>query len=77
MSNISVVQVNIKKDPCFIFEQLLFSFGSISGNFGFQTCSHGDVLGSVLGTGIVRDKLGDIMLQVDPFVIFSSYIPQM
>ncbi|KAM7498691.1 hypothetical protein LguiA_023105 [Lonicera macranthoides] len=36
---------------------------SISGNFGFQTCSHGDVLGSVLGTGIVRDKLGDIMLQ--------------
>ncbi|XP_076905554.1 uncharacterized protein LOC143561320 isoform X1 [Bidens hawaiensis] len=36
---------------------------SISGNFGFQPCSHGDFLGSILGTGIVRDKLGDILLQ--------------
>ncbi|KAL8510228.1 hypothetical protein ACS0TY_017152 [Phlomoides rotata] len=36
---------------------------SISGNFGFETCTHGDFLGSILGTGIVRDKLGDILLQ--------------
>ncbi|KAG6401106.1 hypothetical protein SASPL_137951 [Salvia splendens] len=36
---------------------------SISGNFGFETCSHGDFLGAILGTGIVRDKLGDIILQ--------------
>ncbi|KAK1431001.1 hypothetical protein QVD17_14188 [Tagetes erecta] len=36
---------------------------SISGNFSFQPCSHGDFLGSILGTGIVRDKLGDILLQ--------------
>ncbi|KAL8144988.1 hypothetical protein AgCh_003270 [Apium graveolens] len=36
---------------------------SISGNFGFQPCSHGDFLGSILGTGISRDKLGDIILQ--------------
>lgn len=36
---------------------------SISGNFGFQPCSHGDFLGAILGTGIVRDKLGDILLQ--------------
>ncbi|KAK2968442.1 hypothetical protein RJ640_004448 [Escallonia rubra] len=36
---------------------------SISGNFGFQPCSHGDFLGSILGTGITRDKLGDIILQ--------------
>ncbi|KAK1395593.1 putative RNA-binding protein YlmH [Heracleum sosnowskyi] len=36
---------------------------SISGNFGFQPCSHGDFLGSILGTGISRDKLGDILLQ--------------
>lgn len=35
----------------------------ISGNFGFVSCSHGDFLGSILGTGIVRDKLGDIILQ--------------
>ncbi|KAL0301187.1 UNVERIFIED_CONTAM: hypothetical protein Sradi_6395500 [Sesamum radiatum] len=38
---------------------------SISGNFGFEPCSHGDFLGAILGTGIVRDKLGDIILQGD------------
>ncbi|KAH0774540.1 hypothetical protein KY290_011677 [Solanum tuberosum] len=32
---------------------------SISGNFSFQPCSHGDFL----GTGIARNKLGDILLQ--------------
>ncbi|XP_010675522.1 uncharacterized protein LOC104891514 [Beta vulgaris subsp. vulgaris] len=36
---------------------------SITGNFGYQPPSHGDFLGSVLGTGIAREKLGDIMLQ--------------
>ncbi|KAH6764270.1 RNA-binding S4 domain-containing protein [Perilla frutescens var. hirtella] len=36
---------------------------SISGNFGFEPCTHGDFLGAILGTGIVRDKLGDIILQ--------------
>ncbi|XP_072953457.1 uncharacterized protein [Typha angustifolia] len=38
---------------------------SISGNFGFEPCSHGDFLGSILGTGIAREKLGDILLQGD------------
>ncbi|KAJ4970218.1 hypothetical protein NE237_003317 [Protea cynaroides] len=37
---------------------------SITGNFGFQPCSHGDFLGAILGTGIAREKLGDILLQV-------------
>ncbi|ONK70138.1 uncharacterized protein A4U43_C05F30650 [Asparagus officinalis] len=36
---------------------------SISGNFGFEPCSHGDFLGAILGTGIVREKLGDILVQ--------------
>ncbi|KAK9674463.1 hypothetical protein RND81_12G234300 [Saponaria officinalis] len=36
---------------------------SITGNFGFQPPSHGDFLGSILGTGIAREKLGDIILQ--------------
>nr|XP_029120164.1 uncharacterized protein LOC105040991 isoform X2 [Elaeis guineensis] len=36
---------------------------SISGNFGFEACSHGDFLGAILGTGIVREKVGDILLQ--------------
>ncbi|XP_073149128.1 uncharacterized protein [Henckelia pumila] len=36
---------------------------NVSGNFGFGSYSHGDFLGSILGTGIVRDKVGDIILQ--------------
>ncbi|KAF9590004.1 hypothetical protein IFM89_030154 [Coptis chinensis] len=36
---------------------------SITGNFGFQPCSHGDFLGAILGVGIAREKLGDILLQ--------------
>uniref|UniRef100_A0A1D1Y3T2 Putative RNA-binding protein ylmH n=2 Tax=Anthurium amnicola TaxID=1678845 RepID=A0A1D1Y3T2_9ARAE len=35
----------------------------ISGNFEFEPCSHGDFLGTILGTGIVREKVGDILLQ--------------
>uniref|UniRef100_A0A7C8Z0D0 RNA-binding S4 domain-containing protein n=1 Tax=Opuntia streptacantha TaxID=393608 RepID=A0A7C8Z0D0_OPUST len=38
---------------------------SITGNFGFQPPSHSDILGSLLGTGIAREKLGDIILQVE------------
>ncbi|KAJ0101926.1 hypothetical protein Patl1_04682 [Pistacia atlantica] len=36
---------------------------SITGNFVFEPCSHGDFLGAILGTGIAREKLGDIILQ--------------
>ncbi|GMI85327.1 hypothetical protein like AT1G53120 [Hibiscus trionum] len=36
---------------------------NISGNFSFQPCSHGDFLGTILGKGIAREKLGDIILQ--------------
>ncbi|KAK8507397.1 hypothetical protein V6N13_141418 [Hibiscus sabdariffa] len=36
---------------------------NISGNFSFQPCSHGDFLGAILGKGITREKLGDIILQ--------------
>ncbi|XP_030511950.1 putative RNA-binding protein YlmH isoform X2 [Rhodamnia argentea] len=36
---------------------------SITGNFSFDSCSHGDFLGAILATGIARDKLGDILLQ--------------
>ncbi|KAJ6724467.1 RNA-BINDING PROTEIN YLMH-RELATED [Salix viminalis] len=35
---------------------------SITGNFGLQPCSHGDFLGAILGTGIAKNKLGDIIL---------------
>jgi len=30
----------------------------------FETASHGDFLGSILGTGVTRDKVGDIIMQV-------------
>ncbi|KAI4322949.1 hypothetical protein L6164_022595 [Bauhinia variegata] len=36
---------------------------SVTGNFQFEPCSHGDFLGAILGTGISREKLGDIILQ--------------
>jgi photosystem II S4 domain protein len=34
----------------------------VAGNFLFDPATHRDFLGSVLGTGIVRDKIGDILV---------------
>ena len=34
----------------------------IAGNFLFDPVTHRDFLGSILGTGIVRDKVGDILV---------------
>jgi photosystem II S4 domain protein len=34
----------------------------IAGNFLFDTATHRDFLGAMLGTGIVRDKTGDIIV---------------
>lgn len=34
----------------------------IAGNFLFDVATHRDFLGAVLGTGIVRDKIGDIIV---------------
>ena len=34
----------------------------IAGNFLFDPASHRDFLGSILGTGIVREKVGDIIV---------------
>eukprot|EP00268_Persea_americana_P057221 TRINITY_DN683_c0_g1_i5.p1 TRINITY_DN683_c0_g1~~TRINITY_DN683_c0_g1_i5.p1 ORF type:complete len:189 (+),score=36.51 TRINITY_DN683_c0_g1_i5:389-955(+) len=48
---------------------------SIAGNFGFQPCSHGDFLGAILGTGITREKLGDIIVQVGNVPVSCSKIP--
>ncbi|KGF73661.1 RNA-binding protein [Neosynechococcus sphagnicola sy1] len=35
----------------------------IAGNFLFDAASHRDFLGSILGTGIVREKVGDVLVQ--------------
>lgn len=34
----------------------------IAGNFLFDTATHRDFLGAILGNGIVRDKIGDIIV---------------
>lgn len=38
---------------------------SIAGNFLFDTATHRDFLGALLGTGIVREKVGDIIVLGD------------
>jgi photosystem II S4 domain protein len=35
---------------------------NIAGNFMFDPATHRDFLGSILGTGLVRDKVGDILV---------------
>jgi len=49
-------------------------FSSITGNFSFDSCSHGDFLGAILGTGIAREKLGDILLQVNEALINKNTV---
>uniref|UniRef100_A0A2N9F5U2 RNA-binding S4 domain-containing protein n=1 Tax=Fagus sylvatica TaxID=28930 RepID=A0A2N9F5U2_FAGSY len=48
---------------------------SVTGNFGFQPCSHGDFLGAILNKGIAREKLGDIILQVGNVPVSCTKIP--
>lgn len=35
---------------------------SVAGNFLFDPATHRDFLGSILGTGVVREKVGDILV---------------
>jgi photosystem II S4 domain protein len=37
----------------------------VAGNFLFDTATHRDFLGSMLGTGIVREKTGDVLVLGD------------
>ena len=45
-----------------VTEQVEVAAISISGNFLFDSATHRDFLGSLLGTGLVRDKVGDIIV---------------
>ena len=40
-------------------------FIQIDGNFKFRSVSHKDYLGSILGLGIKREKIGDILIHED------------
>ncbi|MEM9136229.1 MAG: photosystem II S4 domain protein [Cyanobacteria bacterium P01_F01_bin.42] len=42
--------------------QLELSLLDISGNFLFDPATHPDFLGAILGTGLVRPKIGDILV---------------
>ncbi|HEX3031934.1 MAG TPA: YlmH/Sll1252 family protein [Bacillota bacterium] len=44
----------------------------VKGNFAFQKVSHRDFLGSVLGMGIVREKLGDIIVGDSGAQVFAD-----
>ena len=35
----------------------------VKGNFMFDPAKHPDFLGAILGTGVVRGKVGDILVQ--------------
>jgi photosystem II S4 domain protein len=43
-------------------EQIELEVLEIAGNFLFDAATHRDFLGAALGTGIVRDKVGDIIV---------------
>ncbi len=42
--------------------QVAIAIVEISGNFLFDTATHRDFLGAMLGTGIVREKTGDVIV---------------
>jgi photosystem II S4 domain protein len=46
----------------FAQDQIELSILDIAGNFLFDPANHRDFLGSILGTGIVREKVGDILV---------------
>jgi RNA-binding protein YlmH len=48
----------------------MHNISSISGNFKFEPCSHGDFLGAILGMGIERDAVGDILMQTSFFISY-------
>lgn len=57
---------------CILLALMICGYGfsngnSVSGNFMFESATHGDFLGSILGTGVTRDKVGDIIMQVPAF----------
>lgn len=43
-------------------DQVPLALLDLAGNFLFDPASHRDFLGAILGTGLVRDKIGDILV---------------
>lgn len=55
---LAIARAEIPLDP----NQVSLSAIAIEGNFLFDPATHRDFLGAMLGTGIVRDKVGDIIV---------------
>ncbi|MEM7772720.1 MAG: photosystem II S4 domain protein [Cyanobacteria bacterium P01_A01_bin.37] len=55
---LAIARPELPLDP----EQVEVVALSIAGNFLFDSATHRDFLGAMLGTGIVREKLGDIIV---------------
>ena len=53
------IGIHREEIPC-DSSQIPLALLDIAGNFLFDTATHRDFLGAILGTGIVRDKVGDI-----------------
>lgn len=55
---LAIGRASLEPDP----SQVELTAIDIQGNFLFDPATHRDFLGSMLGTGIVRDKVGDIII---------------
>ena len=55
------VAIHREEIPC-DNSQIPLALLDIAGNFLFDTATHRDFLGAILGTGIVREKIGDIIV---------------
>ncbi|GAB4303782.1 MAG: photosystem II S4 domain protein [Oscillatoriaceae cyanobacterium] len=55
---LAIARAELPLDPT----QVAIAAVEIAGNFLFDTANHRDFLGALLGTGIVREKTGDILV---------------
>ncbi|MDB9526611.1 photosystem II S4 domain protein [Oscillatoria sp. CS-180] len=54
----AIARVELPLEP----DDIALALLDIAGNFLFDTATHRDFLGSLLGTGIVREKVGDLIV---------------
>ncbi len=55
---LAIARSEIPLDP----SQVELAALSVAGNFLFDPATHRDFLGAILGTGVVRDKVGDVLV---------------
>lgn len=55
---LAIARAELPLDP----SQVPISALDVAGNFLFDTATHRDFLGAILGTGLVREKVGDVLV---------------